>query len=319
MLLLHRMPKTKALCNRCKEEFHRFRALRRHRCPAAAVPPPPPPDPTGTQPVQEERAQEVASLTTGAAPEAASGPLAPPSQASPYLEIEAPQDDDLDEAIAESVAAPDAPATSADSTYQPLSPPPWSPSRSPLAGYYTEPSGHFPFPAIAYQSTQTDDIGRVDTASQTVAELSPLRRVRRQVLQEGSTHNIQLVPVRRNPQQTSASAPDVPSGTWDTRLPRPQCDCTRCVRHLLDLIEGDRGQQPVTQARLRYHSLPGMNLRAAAATELRRLQEGFAARAVTRRLACGCRSCVVHRQFVAVWRAALDINRTDSTREPRPQ
>ena len=98
-----------------------------------------------------------------------------------------------------------------------------------------------------------------------------------------------------------------------------QCDCSRCVRHLLDLVESERGQQSISQARLRYHSLPGMNLRPATATKLRRLQESFAARAATRRLACSCRSCVVHHQFVAVWRATLEINRGDVTREPRSQ
>ena len=72
------------------------RVLQRHLCCPATVQPPPPPGPAEELSVQEERAPEIATLTTGVTPEATSTPLTTPS---PYLEIEAPRDDDIDDAI----------------------------------------------------------------------------------------------------------------------------------------------------------------------------------------------------------------------------
>ena len=53
------------------------------------------------------------------------------------------------------------------------------------------------------------------------------------VLQVRGTHDVALVCVRRNPQQTSTCVPSVTYNYWDGTSPRQQCDRARCVRHLL--------------------------------------------------------------------------------------
>ena len=146
---------------------------------------------------------------------------------------------------------------------------------------------------------------------------SPLSSVRRQVLQGPPEQEVQLVCVPRLPDQSASCTPGIPSNTWDPRLPRPLCDCSRCVQHLLDLLHADRGRHPSSQPRLRFHSLPSMSLCPASTTLLRRLQERFAEMTDLRLLACGCHSFHVHRQFIAIWRAALELARQDSAGEQR--
>lgn len=254
----------------------------------------PPPQPV-TEPLRPSQVFNVASPST------------------PDLVLGPPSDSDLFDAETDlGEMETDALTRLASPLQDPLSPMLSPPTRPPPDWRDAQVPSSFPFHSVAHRGTQTGDAVPADASTQTPAVRSPLSSVRRQVLQGRPEHEVQLICVPRRADQSLSCTPGIPSNTWDTSHPRPLCDCTRCVRHLADLLAAERGRNSIHQSRLRFHSLPGLNLRPASTSLLRRVQERFAETADSRLLACGCHSCHVHRQFVAAWRTALDLARQEA-------
>jgi len=87
------------------------------------------------------------------------------------------------------------------------------------------------------------------------------------------------------------------------------CDCRRCVRHALQLVDvGLTSRQPLKPG-LRYVRVPGVTLPAAAKDNIERLAAKVIELPAVALLACGCRLCVLHRNPLKAWMQAVEADR----------
>ena len=135
----------------------------------------------------------------------------------------------------------------------------------------------------------------IDASTQTSVWWSPTRKVRRRVF-EPHVRSLTLYPPSS---QTFGQYVDI------TR-PRRLCDCRLCVRHQADLFQKDVESDQVPPALgIRYLRLPGLPSNPSS-EELRR-QVDRELRSNPRKIlvACGCQTCLVHRQLAEAWTCLL--------------
>lgn len=151
---------------------------------------------------------------------------------------------------------------------------------------------------------------RVDRATQVDGPAHPAIRTVRRLHVRASRPR--LVTVERDGSVRSSLSQEVRTFAQHVpdAEPRRLCDCSRCIRHAVDLL---RLSLPVERngiPSIEFTRLPGMNLARAPESDIRALAKSFDDVPDQRVVACGCGPCTAHRNLIQAWLQAQDFEDT---------
>lgn len=159
----------------------------------------------------------------------------------------------------------------------------------------------------------------VNVSVQTTTTTPDVDRIRRQ-LWTGRHHTTRLVLIHVNPRSRSVCGRDAAyAQDEDVREQRRICDCSVCVEHAI-VVTGYVVEAPLPQIPgIRYVRLPGLTSSIATPDQLRRLDNLLRRGPERTYAACGCSSCVAHRNLLRSWTEARRLQTTTGLNRSTPE